>query len=355
MVPGITICLLAYKEAENLKVLIPQIADVLNKIRGPYEILVVDSKKPLDNTSEVCAEFGARYVNQVLPGYGGAFRTGVIFAQYDKILYLDSDLSHNPKNIADIYNMYTTGGYDVVIGSRYVDGGMSNDSKVSFLMSKVLNTAFRFVLDIQANDISTSYRIYSTAALREIELTKANYDILQEVLLRLGIHYNRALNIGETPIHFEKRLYGESKRQLFTFIANYAVNLVEFTLIKYPLLRNTLLYVLFGVLGLAVDFSTFSLLLNVFNEEISNVLGAGFGFAFTFTANTFLNFKKNDRLVLRFFSYLAICLVGVAVSTGLISVLKHMMDVHVAKILAMSVSFFIQFTFNKTVTYKKIQ
>lgn len=351
---GVTVCLLAYREAENLKALLPRILDVLKNIGEPNEILVVDTKEALDNTPEVCKEFGARYINQILPGYGGAFKTGVIFAEYNKILYLDSDLSHKPEYILDLYKMYATGEYDVVIGSRYVDGGESNDSAASFVMSKILNTAFRFVLDVKAHDISTSYRIYSTESLREITLVKSNYDVLQEVLLKLGIYFNRPLNIGETPITFEKRLYGESKRQLLKFIINYAVNLVEFTFIKYPLLKNTLLYVLFGLIGLAVDFSVFSLFLNVFSVEISNILGAGSGFVFTFSTNTFLNFQKRDRLFARFMSYLCICLVGTIVSTIVINLLKDAMVVYVAKLLAMAVAFIIQFVLNKFITYGKI-
>lgn len=353
MKDGITICLLAYKEAENLKMLLPQIINTMRPIGEPYEILVVDTKKPLDNTQDMCTTFGTRYVNQIMPGYGGAFKTGVIFSEYEKILYLDSDMSHRPEHIVDLCEMYATGKYDVVIGSRYVDGGQSNDSLASLIMSKILNAAFRFILDIQAHDISTSYRIYSTQDLREIDLTKTNYDILQEVLLKLGIYYKRPLKIGETPITFDKRFYGESKRQLLRFIANYAINLIDFTLIKYPLLKNTLLYGLFGVIGMAVDFSVFSLFLSVFSGEISNLLGAGVGFLFTFVANTFLNFKTKNRLLIRFVSYLLICLVGTAVSTLTISLLKDFMGVYAAKLLAMSAAFFIQFVLNRTITYKK--
>ena len=64
---GISVVLLAYKEEENLKVLLPQIIENVEKCGEEYEILIVDTEKPLDNTKEVCDKFGARYINQEMP------------------------------------------------------------------------------------------------------------------------------------------------------------------------------------------------------------------------------------------------------------------------------------------------
>ncbi|MGN0688191.1 MAG: glycosyltransferase [Oscillospiraceae bacterium] len=216
---AISTVLLAYKEAENLKILIPQIKEQLDKTGEDYEIIVVDTAQPLDNTEEVCAEFGARYINQKYPCFGGAFRTGIEAAENDKFLILDSDGSHNPKYIPDLHKMFVSGA-DVVIGSRYVKGGHTDDAKSSIIMSKILNTTFRIALGIKAKDISTDYRMYDTKQLKKVELSCKNYDILQEVLLKLRIN-NKSLVIKETPISFDKRMFGESKRRLIPFIIGY--------------------------------------------------------------------------------------------------------------------------------------
>ena len=227
---SISVALLAYKEAENLKILLPQIIEQVEKCGEEYEILVVDTKEPLDNTAEVCAEYGAVYINQEYPGFGGAFRTAIQYAQKDKFLILDSDGSHPPKNIPDLYQMFATGQYDVVIGSRYVKGGKTDDAKSSIIMSHMLNFAFRICLGISAKDISTDYRMYQTEQLKKVELTCVNYDVLQEVLLKLKLNKaDRRLRIGEVPIYFQKRLYGESKRQLIKFIISYIRTIVRLT------------------------------------------------------------------------------------------------------------------------------
>ena len=114
-----SVVLLAYKEAENLKILLPQIHKVMEKLKDDYEVIVIDSAKPLDNTKEVCEKNNTLYYPQEEPGYAGAFRTGIKYVTKKRMLVLDADGSHNPKNIADISRMFDRGGYDIVIGSRY--------------------------------------------------------------------------------------------------------------------------------------------------------------------------------------------------------------------------------------------
>lgn len=225
---GISTVLLAYKEADNLEILLPQIKEQLDRCKEAYEILVIDTEKPLDNTEEVCKKYDAKYINQEEPYFGGAFRTGIKYAAMDKFLILDSDGSHPPKYIPHIYRKFVKGKYDVVIGSRYVKGGVTNDSKSSQIMSRILNTTFRIFLGIRAKDISTDYRMYDTKQLKHVHLKCSNYDVLQEVLLKLRLN-NKKLRIGEVPISFSKRMYGESKRQLIRFILSYLKTLFYLT------------------------------------------------------------------------------------------------------------------------------
>ncbi len=223
---AISAVLLAYKEEENLRVLLPKIRKMLDSLPEDYEIIVVDTEKPLDGTAKVCAENGARYVNQRYPRFGGAFRTGIEEAKYDKFLIMDSDGSHNPKYIRSIYKKFMTRA-DIVIGSRYTRGGKTNDARSSIVMSKILNTVFRIVLGVRAKDISTDFRMYDTAQLKKVRLTCLNYDVLQEVILRMKQN-NPRLVIKEVPISFDKRMFGESKRQLIPFIVGYAKTMFRF-------------------------------------------------------------------------------------------------------------------------------
>lgn len=220
---AVSIVILAFMEEENLRVLLPQINSYSQKFNEEYEIVVIDAATPGDKTKEVCIENGARYVNQRYPGFGGAFRTGIEEARNDKFLIMDADGSHKPEYIPDLYNLFLTGP-DIVIGSRYMKGGRTDDSKSSVLMSKLLNFCYRLALGLKVSDLSTDFRMYHTADLKAVGpmLKCRNYDILEEVLLRIKLLKKpNKLVVKETPIYFDKRLFGESKRQLFKFICSY--------------------------------------------------------------------------------------------------------------------------------------
>lgn len=226
---SISVALLAYKEEENLRVLLPQINDELSAIGESYEILVVDSAEPMDNTRQVCAENGARYINQEEPYFAGAFRTAIHNAENEKFLILDADCSHDPSAIPVINEKFDETGADIVIGSRYCEGGVSNDSKASRMMSAVLNWLFRKALKVDARDISTDYRMYRTDDLKRTKLTCERYDVLQEVILQIKIDNGGTIYIEEVPIVFQKRAFGQSKRQLLLFIMHYLETFIRLT------------------------------------------------------------------------------------------------------------------------------
>ena len=217
-----SVILLAYKEAENLNVLLPKIKMEIEKCETDYEIVVIDTAEPLDNTDEVCEKWGACYINQEEPGFGGAFRTGIKYANKEKFLIMDADGSHPTDKIPAIYRKFVDENCDVVIGSRYVEGGVTNDAFTSQIMSHLLNFCFRLVIGIDAKDISTDYRMYRTADLKQVKLECRNYDVLEEELLKLKLNkQGYHLKVGEVPITFQKRMFGESKRQLIKYIISF--------------------------------------------------------------------------------------------------------------------------------------
>ncbi len=228
---AITVCLLAYKEADNLRVLLPKIKENVEKCGEEYEILIIDGAKSMDDTEVVCKEHGVKYFNQKYPNFGGAYRTGIEAAKYDKFLIMDADGSHPVTAIPAIYKMYKTGKYDVVIGSRYVKGGVTNDYAFSIFLSRVLNVIFRVCLGLKGKDLSTDFRMYNTAQLKKCKLESQYFDIVEEILLKLELNKpnKEKLRIGETPIYFNKRIGGESKRDMGKFVIGYLKTIIRLT------------------------------------------------------------------------------------------------------------------------------
>lgn len=218
---SISIALLAYQEAENLKTILPQIIENIAGLDEDYEIIVIDGKESLDNSREICSLFQkVFYFNQEGTGFADAFKCAIKHASKEWFLILDSDGSHDPAYIPSLYNRFKEGDVDVVIGSRYIKGGSTCDSKMNVFMSKILNWNFRVFVGLKARDISTDYRIYRASSLKAVTLKSKYYNVLQEVLLMIRLN-EKKLRIAEVPISFKKRMAGRSKRKLLKFILIY--------------------------------------------------------------------------------------------------------------------------------------
>lgn len=223
---SVWVCLLTYNEEENLRVLIPQINEAFaDRLAGvDYSINVVDARKTTDNTKELCQEQGVNYYVQDGYGQADAMRCAIKLCDKDLFLVLDADCSHNPIYIPDIYNNFVSNDCDIVIGSRYVPDGKTNDKKTSQIMSHILNGVMRVVLGLKTKDISGGYRLYDAAQLKAIEIASTNFEMQQEILARMKAN-NRSIKIGETPIVFEQRLNGTSTRRLMLYIICYIKNI----------------------------------------------------------------------------------------------------------------------------------
>ena len=217
-----------YREAENLAVILPKIARVLRGLEIPSEILVVDTMAPMDETPGVCGRLqeenlcALRYIpRRGGNNYGDAIRTGFSDAKGKYLIVMDADGSHDPKDIARLYReMESAPNCIVVIGSRYMKGGDTDNGFILKLMSRTLNVFYRVLFNLKVKDVSDSYRVYRTRLLRKMSFECDNFDIVEEILIKLRDRYPRR-EIREIPVYFNKRAYGESKRDLGKFILSY--------------------------------------------------------------------------------------------------------------------------------------
>lgn len=221
----ISVVMPAYKEAENLSFLLPKLRLALSRITGAFEIIVVDSMNPLDGTAEICAKFGVKCVSrQNSDLFGDAVRTGISEASGKYVVFMDADGSHSPEFVAKLYGARDKA--DVVVASRYIAGGNTENSRVLVLMSRLLNIVYARVLGIKCGDISNSYKLYRADLLKRIKLHSANFDVVEEILFKL-VRLKRDLRIMELPFNFQKRKCGETKRNLVLFIVSFIITLIK--------------------------------------------------------------------------------------------------------------------------------
>ncbi len=217
---GISVIIPSYQEAENLKNILPILKENLSALSIPSEILCIDTMEAMDNTESVCKEQGASCIRRSGGNsYGDAIRTGFPCAQYDYTVVMDGDGSHDPKYIKDFYEEMQKS-HDLIIGSRYTKGGNTQNPFVLKAMSYILNVTYRLLFGIKAKDISDSYRMYRTEQIKSLSLTCSNFDIVEEILIKL-VMTKKDYDIKEVPIYFEERKAGVSKRKLGKFILSY--------------------------------------------------------------------------------------------------------------------------------------
>lgn len=224
---SISVILPSYQEADNLNKVLPSLKKVLEELNIPHEIVVVDTMESMDTTESVCQNFKVRYVRRRNGNlYGDAIRTGIQDAKYDRIVVMDADGSHNPEEIRNFYENFQKYNYDLIIGSRYISGGNSHNSVILKMMSYMVNLVYRVIFNLNIKDVSDSYRMYNASKLKSVELECNNFDIVEEILIKLKLRYPK-LSIKELPIYFNKRLYGESKRDLVKFVVSYIGTIIK--------------------------------------------------------------------------------------------------------------------------------
>lgn len=214
-------------EGENIGVLIPKIKDILFKLGLDFEIIVIDGGSGDDTVYKAKT---ARAIVQVQenPGYGNSLKEGFSLAKGDYIVTMDGDFSHKPSVIIDLWKHRKQA--DIIIASRYVDGGKADISIVRRLLSVLLNKFFSFGLSVPLRDLSSGFRLYNRATLKEIEISGENFDALQEILVKA---YSNGRNIKEIPFYYKQRKSGRSKLRLIKFGNSYIK-----TFYKLWLLRN---------------------------------------------------------------------------------------------------------------------
>jgi dolichol-phosphate mannosyltransferase len=221
----LSIVLPSYREAENLGRLLPVLHEVARSLTAEYEIVVVDTEQPLDDTPAICGATGTVYVPRRGGSlYGHAIRTALDVAKGKHIIFMDADGSHNPRFLPQLWAERDKS--ELVIASRYIRGGKTENPAVLIFMSLMVNIVFRVVLGIRCYDVSNSFRLYQGGALRGLKLECDNFDIIEEILIKLT-GGRSSFRIKEVPFTFEKRKAGTTKRRLVAFAFGYLATLVR--------------------------------------------------------------------------------------------------------------------------------
>ena len=211
----LTIIIPSLNESDNLKKLIPEIKSEIGK-KFTYEIFIIDGINKDNKTFKITKKNSIRYLNRIRNNnYGNAVRLGIKKSTGKYILFMDGDYSHNPKFILKLYENKL---YDVVIASRYVLGGKTDNNLLSEILSRFLNKFYNIILNLELEDVSNSFKLYNTKMIKRLHLSCNHFDIIEEIIFKLKKN-NNEIKFLEIPYHFKQRKFGKSKRNFFVIIA----------------------------------------------------------------------------------------------------------------------------------------
>ncbi|KAK9505141.1 hypothetical protein O3M35_009263 [Rhynocoris fuscipes] len=183
-----------------------------------YEIIIIDDGSP-DGTLDVAKKLQQIYGDNKIVlkprekklGLGTAYVHGMKYAKGNFIILMDADLSHHPKFIPKLIEKQKEGNFDVVSGSRYIEGGgvYGWDLKRK-LISRGANFLTQILLRPGASDITGSFRLYKKEVLEKLikSCISKGYVFQMEMIVKATAF---GFSIGEVPITFVDRIYGVSK------------------------------------------------------------------------------------------------------------------------------------------------
>jgi len=130
-------------------------------------------------------------------GFGAALRDGLRSARGAYVITVDADCAGPMGFLEALWARRHDA--EVVVASRYVDGGSADMPVARRTGSRLLNIVFRRALSIGVSDGSSAYRLYHTTVVNALRLEATGYDVLQEVLVRASAEGWRVLEI---PLHY---------------------------------------------------------------------------------------------------------------------------------------------------------
>ena len=203
-----------YNECKNVQ----SMTELILGKHPEFHLLIVDDSSP-DGTANKVKELQADYSNLYLEerptkdGLGTAYIYGFKWAierEYDRIVQMDADLSHDPNDVPHLVNLLDE--HDLIVGSRYVEGvSVVNWPIRRLILSYGANLYSRVITGMPIKDSTGGFKAWRREVLEELDLNAVRsqgYSFQIEMNFRT---WCKGFRIKEVPIIFVDRTIGESK------------------------------------------------------------------------------------------------------------------------------------------------
>ncbi len=198
-------------EADNVPHIVERIRDVMDSRAESYEIIVVDGFSD-DATVDRARDAGCQVVQEP-GGKGDAIRRGIAEADGDILITMDADLSHRATELGLLIEGIRAG-YDVCLGSRFIQGGGTNDMPIHrYLGNRVFVLLVNLFWNTDFSDLCYGYRSFRADAFDEMDVDATGFDIETELSIRAA---KNGLRMLEVPSFEKERRAGDAKLRTFS-------------------------------------------------------------------------------------------------------------------------------------------
>jgi dolichol-phosphate mannosyltransferase len=321
-IPQLSVVVPTFNERDNVTPLLRRLESALAGVA--WEVIFVDDNSP-DGTSDVLRSL-ARQDSRVRclrrvgrRGLSGACIEGILASSAPCAAVIDADLQHDETQLPKMLALLQGGEADLVVGSRYVEGGSADSfNKQRAGASALATEVAKRVLRVKIADPMSGFFMIRRDSFEQLapQLSTQGFKILLDIVATARGN----LRIAEIPYSFGSRLHGESK--LDSMVALDFLGLVLAKLTHDAVSLRFLLFATVGLIGLLVHFAALYTALKAFALPFAEAQACGAVSAMTsnFILNNFLTYRdqrlKGFAILRGLVLFYLVCSVGLLANVG---------------------------------------
>lgn len=323
--PALSVIIPTFNEIKNVPILVERLSRVLDGIA--WEVIFVDDDSP-DGTSEAVRQIArldprVRCIRRIgRRGLAGACIEGMLASSAAAVAVMDGDLQHDEKLLPQMLARLQQGNVDLVIGSRFVDGGSSEQgfSRVRQQGSAVATMLAQRLFGVTLSDPMSGFFMINRTAFETVapKLSTRGFKILLDILASS----RGKLRVVELPFVFGARQHGESKLDNMVVL-----EYLGLLLAKLSGDRISIRFVLFAIVGATGLFVHLLALQQAINFGLhfnwAQTMAAFTAMTWNFFLNNQLTYRdkrlKGAAMIVGLLTFYVVCSVGTVANVGVAS------------------------------------
>lgn len=205
--PRVSIVLATYNERENI---LETISSIFEHVKDPAEVVVVDDDSEDQTWKLVEGLDDSRVVlirRVATRGLASAFNRGIIESRGEIVGWMDADMCMPPSMLPDMIEKLDE--YDIVVGSRYVEGGKDDRAPLRVISSQLINGLAQLVLGYGIKDYDSGFVVLRRSVFNKVSIIPTGYGAyFMEFIYTCR---KKGLTVFEMPYVFRDRAKGVSK------------------------------------------------------------------------------------------------------------------------------------------------